>query len=186
MTSYEEQLSQPVKTKLAKTLERIAWAISIIVLGVVGMMRQIRFELPDGVNLDFLPPVHAGLNSVVAVLLVVAIAAIKSRNVSLHKQAILGAMICSVIFLVCYVCYHITHEETSFGGEGIVKTIYYFLLFTHIVCAAVSFPFILFTWIYGYTNQFARHRKFAKWVFPVWLYVAITGPVCYMMLRPYY
>lgn len=122
----------------------------------------------------------------VAMLLVVALIAIKKQNVALHKRAIAAAMVCSISFLACYVVYHFTHAETKFGGEGPIRMVYYVLLISHIVLAAVSFPFILFTWIYGYTNQFLKHRRMAKWVFPMWLYVAVTGPICYLMLRPYY
>ncbi len=111
---------------------------------------------------------------------------IKRGNVSAHKLAINGAMICSLLFLLCYVLYHFTSEETRFGGEGLSKIIYLLLLISHIVLAAASLPFILLTWSYGATNQFDKHRRLAKWVFPVWLYVAISGPVCYLMLRPYY
>jgi len=126
--------------------------------------------------------------------------AIKGRRVSVHKKSIHVAMVCSVLFLLCYVAYHFTTSETLFGDVnkdgvvddlevarvGVMRGVYLLLLISHIVFAAVSLPFILFSWIYGFTNQFARHRKMAKWVFPVWLYVAITGPVCYFMLRPYY
>ena len=97
-----------------------------------------------------------------------------------------AAMVCSALFLLCYVAYHFTNEETRFGGEGFARTAYFVLLISHIVLAALSLPFILQTWIYGFTNQFEKHRKMAKLVFPVWLYVALTGPICYLMLQPYY
>ena len=183
---FEEHLAQPPKLELYRKLRVCAWIVSAIVLGLVAMMRQIKLSLPEGVALDFLPQVHAILNSMVAVSLVVALLAIKKKNVVLHKRAISGAMVCSIAFLTCYVVYHFTHAETKFGGEGSIRIVYYVLLISHIVLAAVSFPFILFTWIYGYTNQFLKHRRMAKWVFPTWLYVAVTGPICYLMLRPYY
>lgn len=183
---YEEHLAQPVKEALAKKLKVTAWIVSAIVLGLVGAMRRIKFDLPEQVDLGFLPAVHAALNSTVVVLLIVSLIAIKRRNVGLHKKAIFAALVCSATFLGCYVLYHITNEETKFGGEGPIRYVYYTLLISHIVLAAVSFPLILFTWIYGFTNNFAKHRKLAKWVFPMWLYVAITGPVCYLLLRPYY
>ncbi len=182
----DEYLAQPPKLELHRKLRVVAWIASALVLGLVAMMRQIKFSLPEGVELDFLPLVHAILNSTVAALLVVAVIAIKNRNVTLHKRAIAGAMICSIAFLGCYVIYHFTHAETKFGGEGWIRIAYYVLLISHIVLAAVSFPFILFTWIYAYTNQFSKHRRMVKWVFPMWLYVAVTGPICYLMLRPYY
>ena len=95
-------------------------------------------------------------------------------------------MVCSALFLLCYVAYHFTTPETKFGGEGSIRIVYFVLLISHIVLAAVSFPLILFTWIFGFTGQVTRHRKFSKITFPMWLYVAITGPACYLMLRPYY
>jgi putative membrane protein len=91
-----------------------------------------------------------------------------------------------VIFLLSYVVYHITTDPTRFGGTGTIRTVYFILLITHIIAAAVSLPFILFTFIAAWTNQFDKHRKLARWVFPLWLYVAVTGPVCYWMLKPYY
>lgn len=183
---FEQYLSQSPKLGLARNLQITAWILTVLVLGLVGMMRQIKLHLPEGVQLDFLPQVHAILNSIVAVLLIVALIAIKNKNIVAHKSAISAAMICSIAFLACYVVYHITHDETKFGGEGPIRIVYYVLLISHIILAAISFPFILFTWIYGFTNQFQKHRKMAKWLFPVWLYVAVTGPVCYLMLRPYY
>ena len=183
---YNEYLSQAPKLDVYRKLRVAAWVVTVLVLGLVAMMRQIKLPLPEGVELNFLPQVHAILNSMVAVLLVFALVAIKRKNVLLHKRAISAAMICSIVFLACYVVYHISHAETKFGGEGPIRIVYYVLLISHIVLAAASFPFILFTWIYGYTNQFHKHRRMAKWVFPIWLYVAVTGPVCYLMLRPYY
>jgi putative membrane protein len=98
----------------------------------------------------------------------------------------LTAMGLSVLFLLSYVAYHMTNDPTRYGGEGVMRGVYFFLLITHIVSAAVSFPFILFTLVAGLTNRFDAHRRMARWVFPLWLYVAVTGPVCYLMLRPYY
>jgi putative membrane protein len=111
---------------------------------------------------------------------------IKRRNVEAHRRATTLAMACSVLFLIGYVAYHVTSDHTKFGGAGPIRYVYYFLLVTHIIFAAASLPFILYAWIYGVTNQFAKHRRLVKWVFPMWLYVALTGPICYLLLRPYY
>lgn len=186
MKNRTEVLQQPPNLKLAKQLKFANWLITAAVLILVVLMRQVKLPLPDGLSFAFLPPIYSTVNALAAVLLVVALVMIKRGNVSAHKLAINGAMICSLLFLLCYVLYHFTSEETRFGGEGLSKIIYLLLLISHIVLAAASLPFILLTWSYGVTNQFAKHRRLAKWVFPVWLYVAITGPVCYLMLRPYY
>ena len=177
-------LARPPRDELAKKLRVTAWVLTAAILVLVGLMRRIKIPLPDGVSLSFLPPFHA---------------AVKGR-ITLHRRMIMAAMGLSVLFLLSYVAYHFTSHEVKFGDAnldglvdtaeraavGSVRTVYLLLLISHIVLAGVSLPFILFTFIAGWTNQFAKHRRLARWVFPVWLYVAITGPVCYWMLRPYY
>ena len=178
--------AQP-RTLLAKRLKIGVWIVTVIVWLLVGAMRRPeKIPLPEGFSLAFLPAVHAVLNSIVAILLVTALVMIKRGKVELHRKAISAAMICSAVFLLCYVAYHFTNHDTKFGGTGAIRTVYFVLLISHIVFAAGSFPFILLTWVYGYTNHFDSHRRIAKFVFPAWLYVAVTGPTCYLMLRPYY
>lgn len=169
---------------LARKLNTASWIVSAVVLLLVAGMRRIHFELPEGVSLGFLPPFHATVNAITAVVLLVAFYFIKQKNVEAHRKAIYLAVALSVVFLLSYVAYHITTPPTSYGGE--LGYIYYPLLITHIVLAAVIFPFILFTFVRAYTNQFDKHKRMARWVWPVWLYVAITGPVCYLMLKPFY
>ena len=172
---------------LGNKLRVVVWILTIAVWLLVGAMRgPTKIPLPEGVSLKFLPMVHAILNTLVAVFLVAALVMIKRKNVVAHRRFIGAAMIASATFLLCYVAYHFTTEETKFGGTGAIRNAYFALLISHIILAAVSLPFILQTWVYGFTNQIAKHRKLAKRVFPVWLYVAVTGPICYLMLRPYY
>lgn len=183
----KQYVLQSPNLALGRKLTVVVWILTVLVWGLVGAMRRPeKIPLPDGVSLSFLPPVHAGLNTLVALFLVLALVMIKRQNVRLHKLAISAAMVCSALFLSCYVAYHFTTAETRFGGEGAMKLVYFALLISHISLAAISLPFILLTWVYGFTNQFNKHRKMARWVFPIWLYVAVTGPVCYLMLRPYY
>ena len=196
----KEWLSRPPQEALAKKLKVAAWILTAAVLGLVGLMRRVKIPLPEGVSLSFLPPFHAGVNAVAAVVLVVALIAVLTGRIGLHRRMMVTAMGLSVLFLLSYVAYHFTGSEVKFGDANLdgvvdaaeraqvggVRTVYLVLLGTHIVLAAVSFPFILFTFIAGWTNRFAAHRRLARWVFPLWLYVAITGPVCYLMLRPYY
>ena len=169
---------------LAKKLNRVAWVLSAIVLALVVGMRRIKVDVP--IDFSFLPPFYSTLNALAAVALLSALYFIKNKNVAAHQKSVYVAMGLSILFLLCYVLYHITTPETKFGGEGNIKYIYFFFLITHIILAAVILPFILFTFIRAYTGQIERHRKMAKWVFPLWLYVAMTGPICYLMLRPYY
>lgn len=171
-------------TGLEKRLNIIAYIVSAVVLFLVVMMRRYKIDL--GIDFGFLPPFHATLNAITAVILVFALYYIKNGQVEKHRRAIYLAIGCSALFLLSYVLYHFTTPETRYGGEGIMRTLYFVLLISHITLAALIFPFILLTFIRAYTGQFARHRKMARWVFPIWLYVAITGPVCYLMLLPYY
>jgi putative membrane protein len=169
---------------LEKKLNTLAYVVSVVVLLLVGLMRRVKIE--TDIDFSFLPPVHASLNALTAVILVVAFIHIKNGRVEQHRKAIYAAMFTSALFLLSYVLYHFTTPETRFGGEGVVRYIYFFILITHIILAALTLPFILLTFNRAYTDQFDRHRKMARWVFPLWLYVAVTGPICYLMLKPYY
>ncbi len=185
---------------LAKKLTILVWVLTIVVLGLVALMRSVKIPLPENIDLSALPALHAFLNTLAAFFLIGAIWAIKKRRVNLHRQMIQFALICSLVFLLSYVTYHFTTPATIYGdsdGNGILsesekqiagsgRIVYLFILLTHIVLAAVSFPFILMALTYALTNQFSKHKKLTRWVFPVWLYVAITGPLVYLLLKPYY
>lgn len=191
---------ESVNLSIARRLNTFAWIFTAIVLLLVGAMRRVKIPLPEGWDVSFLPPFHAGVNALTAVVLLLALYFIKQKNVIAHRRAIYVAMSLSVLFLLSYVAYHFTTPETIYGdvdgngrlddGElaavGSARTAYLVLLLSHIVLAAVSLPLILFTFIRGFTDQVERHRRMARWVFPLWLYVAVTGPVCYWMLRPFY
>ena len=169
---------------LEKKLNRIAYAVSVLVLILVVLMRRIKISVD--IDFTFLPPFHATLNGIVAVLLVIALYFIKRKQVELHKKTILVAIALSILFLLSYVVYHFTTDETLYCKEGGIRYVYFFFLITHIILAAISLPLILLTLIRALTGSFERHRKMAKWVWPIWFYVAITGPVCYLMLSPCY
>lgn len=169
---------------LEQRLNKLAYVVSIVVLLLVGLMRRVKID--TDIDFSFLPPLHATLNGLTAVILVVALYFIKNGQVENHRKAIYAAMVCSALFLLSYVVYHFTTPETRYGGEGAMRTVYFFFLITHVVLAALTLPFILLTFIRAYTNQFDRHKKMARWLFPLWLYVAVTGPICYLMLKPYY
>ena len=183
---------------LEKKLNVAAYVISVVVLLLVGLMRRVKIDL--GIDFSFLPPVHSTLNALTAVSLLVALYFIKNKQVENHRRAIYAAMICSALFLLCYVLYHFTTPEIKYGDldhNGLLspeelaavagsRGTYLGVLLTHIVLAAVILPFILLTFNRAYTNQFDRHKRMARWVYPLWLYVAITGPICYLMLKPYY
>lgn len=193
-------MTQQPDLHLAKRLRTFAWILTAAVLILVGMMRKVKIALPDGWDLSFLAPFHATVNAFTAIVLLAALYFIKNKNIELHRKAIFVALGLSVLFLLSYVAYHFTTPEVIYGdadfngvlsseerlAAGSTRTIYLVILLSHIFLAAVSFPFILFTFIKGFTSQFESHKKMARWVWPLWFYVAITGPICYLMLKPFY
>ena len=174
------------RPQLAKRLNRWAWAITAFITVAVVGMQFVTIPLPEGTSFLWLPPVYSTLNALAGVALLAALYFIKRGEVRRHKAATLTALGLSVLFILGYVLYHITTESTRYGGEGAMRTVYLILLLTHVVLAAISLPLILFTFIRSYTGLIVEHRRMARWVYPIWLYVCITGPICYLMLRPYY
>jgi putative membrane protein len=171
--------------QLGKKLDRISYVISAVVIALVIFMRG-DYKPDLGIDFTFIPKLNAIINSLVALVLLLALYFIKNKNIKAHQRSINVAMVLSLFFLLFYVLYHFTNYETKYCGEGLSKTIYFIVLISHIILAGVSLPFILMTWIRGFTGQITKHRKMTKWVFPVWFYVAITGPIVYLMLAPCY
>ncbi|GLR19707.1 DUF420 domain-containing protein [Portibacter lacus] len=172
------------KVQLARKLNILAYIVSIIVIGLVLLMRRVKFDI--GIDFSFLPAFHSSMNAVTAVLLIIALVFIKQKKITAHRNMMFAAVITSALFLLSYVLYHFTTPETNFCKEGNIRIVYFILLISHVILAGVIFPFILFTLIRGYTDQVEKHKKMARWVYPMWLYVAITGPILYLMLRPCY
>ena len=166
--------------KYKKFITIVSIVIPIAVAALFGI------KIPGVAPLSFLPPVYAAINGLTAVLLIGAVVAIKKGNRKLHEQLNTTALIFSALFLVMYVAYHMTSESTNFGGEGVIKYVYYFILITHILLSIVVIPFVLFTYMRAKLGQFPQHRKVAKITFPLWLYVAVTGVIVYLMISPYY
>ncbi len=162
--------------------------LSVIIPLVVALLfgvnlRKLGFDVQP---LTFLPPIYATINGVTALLLIIAVRAIKNGKRELHERLVKTAIGCSVAFLAMYVAYHMTSESTKYGGEGAIRYVYYFILITHILLSIVIIPFVLITFVRGITGSFDRHRKIARVTYPLWLYVAITGVIVYLMISPYY
>lgn len=168
-----------------RKLNKLAWLASITVFFLVVLMR--RYKIDVTFDFSFLPAIYSLLNVVTFFLLLAGLYFIRiARNRQLHQLVMQIAIVCSALFLILYVLYHFTTPETRYCGQGSMRYIYFFILITHIILAAIILPFILFTYIRALTQQFERHRKMARWVWPLWLYVAATGPLIYIMLRPCY
>ena len=170
------------RERTIKKLDRIAWFITIVVWLLVGSIRRFKFDA--GVDLHFLAGLNALFNTGVTIALLTAFYFIKNKKIELHRKSIYVALFLSAGFLVSYVGYHFTNEEIVFCKQGLIKSIYYFILISHIFLAGASLPFILMTFIRGYMGNYVRHVRLSRWVFWVWLYVAVTGPVVYLFLLP--
>ena len=171
-----------------KKYKKIITALSIAIpLAVAGLflvnLKKLGFNVEP---LTFLPPIYASINGLTAIILIAAVIAIKKGNRKLHEQLNTFAIVCSLAFLLLYIAYHMTSDSTKFGGEGIIKYVYYFILITHIVLSIIVIPFVLTTYMRAKLGKFPAHKKIAKITFPLWLYVAVTGVIVYVMIAPYY
>jgi putative membrane protein len=171
----EEQKREPYR--------KLIIALSIII--PVAVAALFRVNVP-GYDFSFLPPIYASINGFTAIGLVAAVLAIKNNRRKLHETLIKVCMGLSALFLVMYILYHMTSDPTPYGGVGAIRSVYYFILVTHILLSIVVIPFVLFTFVRALSGNFERHRKLAKYTFPLWLYVAVTGVVVYIMISPYY
>ena len=185
----------------------LIWVVSILVPVVVALLLFTKWEydqlvfdmripnydsvilmdnLPIAKPLTFLPPIYATINGLTAVLLVIAVYYIKNGKRKIHENLIKVCIALSLSFLVMYIAYHITTDPTPFGGSGLVAYIYFFILITHILLSIVVIPMVLVSYSRAFQSKFASHKKIAKVTFPVWLYVAVTGVIVYLMISPYY
>lgn len=167
--------------ELARTLNRWALIFSIITLLIIASLR--RFHIDTEIDFSWLAIFHSMLNALTAVGLIMAYLFIRKKNISAHRNMMTINMILSALFLVSYVIYHLTTAEVKYCHTGGIRTIYFVLLITHVILAAVILPIVLFTYIRAFTGQIELHKKMARWAFPLWLYVAVTGPILYLMLR---
>ncbi|RXM47439.1 DUF420 domain-containing protein [Flavobacterium sp. YO12] len=173
---------------LEKKFSKFIIAVSIVIPVVVGILFGIKLK-NFGINvepLSFLPPIYATTNGITAIVLVWAVIAVKNGKRKLHERLMTLAIGLSVAFLVMYVAYHMTADSTRFRGEGIVRYVYYFILLTHILLSIAIIPLVLITYVRALAKRFDKHKKIAKITFPLWLYVAVTGVVVYLMISPYY
>lgn len=160
------------------------WLLSIVIPLLVAVL--FRVKIPGVERLWYLPPIYATTNAITAVILVVSVNQIRKGNRKAHERLMKTAIGLSVLFLVLYMAYHMTSDSTTYGGEGFLKYVYYFILPTHILLSIVVIPFVLITYIRAISGQFYKHRKIARITYPLWLYVAVSGVLVYLMISPYY
>lgn len=167
-----------------KKFNRLITVVSVLVPIVVALLFGVK--IPNVERLGFLPPIYASINALTAVLLVIAVWAIKNGKRDLHQKLMTTCIGLSLVFLVLYILYHMTSESTAFGGEGMVRHVYFFILISHIGLSIIVIPLVLKTYARAYLGKFESHMKLARITFPIWLYVAISGVVVYLMISPYY
>ncbi len=162
------------------------WINTVSVLIPVAVALLFMVRLPNVEPLSFLPPIYAAVNGITAVLLIVALVAIKNKKIALHENLMKTAILCSSLFLVMYVAYHMTSDSTKYLGEGTIMYVYYFILISHILLSIVVIPLVLISYVRAHLGQFESHKKIVRYAFPVWLYVAVTGVIVYFMISPFY
>ena len=191
---------QPSMVKNDSKAKIVIWVVSIVVFGAVAFLAKFKLSISLGFNVHVFAAFNAVLNSVVAILLIAGLVTVKQKKYALHKKIMLSAIILSVLFLVSYICHHLLAGDTRFGdinhdgilsdqeksAVGSLRIIYYVILITHIPLAAIILPFILFTAYRALIGEYEKHKKLTRITWPVWLYVAITGVVVYLMISPYY
>jgi len=182
----EQTLNSTPQFEEKKGIKITIWIVTVVVFLLVALMGWEDFPKPKKAPnfTKVLPGINAILNFSVFITLIASLIAVKRKNINLHMRLNTFAMILSVFFLLSYVLYHLTNKHVGYDGE--LKVIYYFTLITHILLSAVSLPFILFSYYRAFIGDVEKHKKIVKYAYPIWLYVAITGPIVYIMLSPYY
>jgi len=170
-------------SKNEKNYRILIITLSVLIPLVVAALFRVKIDMKLPV---FLPPVYAGINALTSLVLLSSLWAIKNKKVRLHELLMKVALGLSTLFLVLYVLYHMTSASTPYGGEGIMRPVYYFILISHILLSLAVVPFVLITFLRGITGDFEKHKKIARYAFPLWLYVAVTGVLVYLMISPYY
>ncbi|WP_339611396.1 DUF420 domain-containing protein [uncultured Planktosalinus sp.] len=175
-----------MNTKKEKIYNRWIVALSILIPLVVAILFSVKLEIPGVERLGFLPPIYASINALTALILVLAIIQIKKGNRNAHEKLMKLAIGLSALFLVMYVIYHMTSTSTPYGGEGSIRTVYFFILISHILLSIAVIPLVLISFVRALSQRFDKHKKIAKITFPIWLYVAVSGVIVFLMISPYY
>tara|TARA_A100001388_G_scaffold4326_1_gene3206 strand:+ start:659 stop:1174 length:516 start_codon:yes stop_codon:yes gene_type:complete len=168
----------------SKKYRPLVIAVSVLVPIVVAILFTVR--IPNAEPLTFLPPIYAGINALTSLLLIAALYFIKNGQRMIHEALMKVCIGLSLIFLVMYIAYHMTTDPTPFGGEGVIKYMYYFILISHILLSIIVIPLVLTSYTRAISSEFISHKKISRITFPVWLYVAVTGVIVYLMISPYY
>jgi putative membrane protein len=177
---------QPLFTKNDKLAKLLIYTVSVVVFLAVVILANVELKVDLGFNVHLFATINAVINSIVAILLLSALIAVKKSKYLLHRNLMSSAIVLSSLFLVSYILHHLLTGDTKFGGVGVIRYCYFFILITHIFLAAIILPFILFTAYRGLVSEWPAHKKIARITWPIWFYVSVTGVIVYLMISPYY
>lgn len=176
----------PVLSKNDRSARLLIATISFVVFAAVATLSKVTLHVNLGFDVHVFAAANAVINSLVSVLLIAGLVAVRQRKYLLHRNIMYGAIFLSVLFLVSYIAHHLLSGDTKYGGTGVIRYVYFFILITHIFLAAVILPFILFTAYRALTGEYDQHKKLARYTWPLWLYVSVTGVLVYLFISPYY
>jgi len=177
---------EPILVKNDKRARILIILASVFIFGAIILLGRVEVPVGGAFDVHIFAKFNAIINSMVSVLLVAGLIAVKNRRYTLHKKIMLTAIVLSVLFLISYICHHLFAGDTKFGGVGTIRYIYFFILISHIFLAAIILPFILFTAYRAMISEWPHHRRMAKITWPIWLYVSVTGVLVYLLISPYY
>jgi putative membrane protein len=177
---------EPILIKNDKRARILILLASLIVFTAVIILGRVQVPVGGAFDVHMFAKFNAIINSLVSVLLIFGLITVKNGNYKLHRKIMLSAMILSILFLISYICHHLFAGDTKFGGTGTIRYVYYFILITHILLAAIILPFILYTSYRAMIAEWPQHKKLARITWPIWLYVSVTGVLVYLMISPYY
>ena len=177
---------EPILVKNDKRARILIILASVFIFGAIILLGRVEVPVGGAFDVHIFAKFNAIINSMVSVLLVAGLIAVKNRRYTLHKKIMLAAIVLSVLFLISYICHHLFAGDTKFGGAGTIRYIYFFILISHIFLAAIILPFILFTAYRAMISEWPLHRRMAKITWPIWLYVSVTGVLVYLLISPYY
>lgn len=176
----------PIIKRNDRTARLLIFTASFVVFAAIVVLSRVKVQVDPGFDVHIFAMINAIINSGVSLLLIMAYVAVRNRRYIAHRNLMYGAIILSTLFLVSYIAHHLLAGDTKFGGEGMIRYVYYFILITHILLAAIILPFILFTAYRALTGEFEKHKKLSRYTFPLWLYVSVTGVLVYLLISPYY
>jgi len=182
-------IAELLRPSLIRNDRKAYWVIgifSVVIFAAIVALGRYKFATGLNFNVHIFATINAIINTVVTVLLIAALIAVRNGRYLLHKRLMFSALIMSILFLLFYIAHHLLAPETKFGGTGSIRFVYFAILITHIFLAAIILPFILLTTYRALTGEYEKHKKLARYTWPLWLYVAITGPVVYLLISPYY